>query len=293
MGGTDTCKENITDFYVSDCPQLNPVDLLSEIITAQSSQETHTLKRIRAIWDEFTYDTGGATILDNIVKLADGTYSGLDAHGVAIANSYPTLEGTLNINTTCYEDTVTALMNKFTQLNLNITGAYYLRFADATVQSICATNWGDGTGITKAQCAAVSSIGTKFKGNTTISSFNEFVNFTNLNELASEVFRACSNLSAIMLPSTIKIIRDNAFNGCNFIKFIIPDTITGIGSYVFSWNKSITTFISYPTIPPSTGNIFTTVPNIYVPDASVDTYKNASGWSQYASKIKALSTFTE
>ena len=288
----DNCKENITDFFVTECPLLNPVDLLSAIITAQSSQTTHSLKRVRAVWKEFTYSSGGATILDNIVKLADGTYNGLDTNGVVVDGSYPVLEGKLNINTNCYEDTVTALMNKFPNLNLNITGAYYLRFADSTVQSICATNWGDGTGITKAQCAAVSSIGTYFKGNTSISSFNEFVNFTNLNELASEVFRSCSNLSVITLPSTIKIIRDNAFNGCNFIKFIIPDTITGIGSYVWSWNKSITTFILYPTIPPTTGSIFTTVPNIYVPDASVDTYKNASGWSQYASKIKALSTFT-
>ena len=100
-------------------------------------------------------------------------------------------------------------------------------------------------------------------------------------------------MSAITLPSTIKIIRDNVFNGCNFVKFIIPDSVTHISSYVWSWNKSITTFILYPTIPPSTGAIFTTVPNIYVTDASVDAYKNASGWSQYASKIKALSTLTE
>ena len=220
----DACKENITDFYVSDCPQLNPVDLLSEIITAQSSQETHTLKRIRAIWDEYTYDTGGATILDNIVKLTDGTYSGLDANGVAIANSYPTLEGTLNINTNCYEDTVTALMNKFTQLNLNITGAYYLRFADSTVQSICATNWGDGTGITKAQCAAVSSIGTKFQNNTQIVSFNEMQYFTKLTEASSDdtgYFGGCSNLIEITLPPvTLKLNHQRQFENLSKLQYL-------------------------------------------------------------------------
>ena len=436
----DTCKENITDFYVSDCPQLNPVDLLSEIITAQSSQETHTLKRIRAIWDEFTYDTGGATILDNIVKLTDGTYSGLDANGVAIANSYPTLEGTLNINTNCYEDTVTALMNKFTQLNLNITGEYYLRFADATVQSICATNWGDGTGITKAQCAAVSSIGNKLSANTTLTSFEELKYFTKitkldgnpntlsgdtsltsidlvnitaigygqfrdfsklrfaknankLNSISPSAFSGCTSLEEIDLSGMTQLSGDSLFMDCKALKtinisnvvkilggdrdyhgvfpyctslssvsfpkltwlggstfygctslnnVIIPKSVTRVeisvfhnctnlnnlifeegGSTLFigsqfigytaikkitlpahttsldnglmnsanSCNILVINAITPPTLGGSLGGNSTCI--IYVPDGSVDSYKIATNWSNYASRIKAISTFTE
>lgn len=389
----DTCKENISDFYISDCPQLNPVDILNNIVAAQSSQSEHTLKRIRAVWGEFTYSTGGSAVLDNLVKLTDGTYSGLDANGNTIENSYPVLDGKLNINANCYEDTVTALMNKFTQLNLNITGAYYLRFADSTVQSICVTNWGDGTGITKAQCAAVSSIGTIFASNTAITSFNEFKYFTGLSDKSVYQFnfQGCTSLKSISLPYGITTIRNdcfselsaleyidvpetvtrissaNCFYNCNLKSFsaagkftyigaatfdnnknlktclipnaiitsieaglvrncsslelfVIPETVTSIGgaafyncsslkqliiplsvasiSYdVFVGCVSMQWFKCFPTTPPTLTNStpFNDTNNcpIYVPDSSVDAYKTATNWVTYASRIKAISTFTE
>ena len=42
----------------------------------------------------------------------------------------------------------------------------YIVFKDPVVAKICAENWGDGNGITPEQAAAVTDIGTVFKGNT-------------------------------------------------------------------------------------------------------------------------------
>jgi len=35
------------------------------------------------------------------------------------------------------------------------TGEYYIDFADPVMEQICATTWGDGVGLTRAQAASV------------------------------------------------------------------------------------------------------------------------------------------
>ena len=77
-----------------------------------------------------------------------------------------TYEGNLQVTYT-YEDSVSYLLGnkddgtrRFPNLSINVTEGKYIRFEDPVVEQICATNWGDGTGITIAQAAAVSSIGT-------------------------------------------------------------------------------------------------------------------------------------
>ena len=56
------------------------------------------------------------------------------------------------------------------------------------------------------------------------------------------------------------------------------------------------TLIIRATIPPTT-DYWTfrgsNIPNIYVPDSSVDAYKSSSGWSKWASYIKPISELVE
>ena len=60
------------------------------------------------------------------------------------------IQGNLQVSR-AYEDAVTFLTNKFSNLQINVTGGTYIRFSDSLVQSICATNWGDGNGVTSLQ----------------------------------------------------------------------------------------------------------------------------------------------
>lgn len=90
----------------------------------------------------------------------------------------------------------------------------YIIFADTEVARICAENWGDGTGITKAQAAAVTSIGTVFKDNKNITKFNELRYFANVKDIPELAFHDCSNLLDIDL-SNIESIGYASFFKCS------------------------------------------------------------------------------
>ena len=97
-----------------------------------------------------------------------------DADNNLISNSADktNLQGAVRINGYAYEDTVNTIRNYFgSNLTIDLLG-YYMRFADSAVESICATNWGDGTGITTEQVAAVAHFNGKFSGNKNITTFN-------------------------------------------------------------------------------------------------------------------------
>lgn len=90
-----------------------------------------------------------------------------------------------------------------------------IKFADPVVGKICAERWGDGTYITKKQAASVTSLGTNFSKNTTITSFDELGEFgvTSLADGRYGVFNGCSNLVSVDL-SKITIIGETAFKSC-------------------------------------------------------------------------------
>jgi hypothetical protein len=68
--------------------------------------------------------------------------------------------------------------------------------------------------------------------------------------------------------------------------------VTRIGRYAFYDCTTLASVTVEPTTPPTLGSsIFgnnASGRKIYVPSASVDTYKAASGWSDYASDIEAI-----
>ena len=65
-----------------------------------------------------------------------------------------------------------------------------ITFADTNVKAICVAHWdtsGDGN-LSYDEAAVVTSIGTVFKGNTTITKFNELQYFTSLTSLSRASF---------------------------------------------------------------------------------------------------------
>ena len=98
-------------------------------------------------------------------------------------------------------------------------------FHDSAVKAICVANWdtdGDGE-LSNDEAAAVTSIGTVFRGNTTITSFSELLYFTSLTSLTCAdgygTFQGCYNLELINLPSSLTTIGKYAFYDCREFRF--------------------------------------------------------------------------
>ena len=87
------------------------------------------------------------------------------------------------------------------------------------------------------------------------------------------------------------------FMGCKKLKkVILPDTLTYLGTYAFAKCTAMESVIVNATTPPTLGTYpFSETNNcpIYVPDASVVAYREASGWSAYASRIYPISVYNE
>lgn len=130
----------------------------------------------------------------------------------------------------------------------------YIRFQDSEVFNVLmSNNIGDSTGITQQVAASVSSLGTMFRNNTSITSFNELVHFTNVTTLGYSgayyspqgAFQGCTNLTSIDL-SNVKRIGGGAFWGCTNLTNIgncVPDDLTSGGDarsgYVFKDCQSL------------------------------------------------------
>lgn len=131
----------------------------------------------------------------------------------------------------------------------------------------------------------------------------------------NNTFALCYNLSNVTIPNTVASIDSSAFSGCRSLTSIdIPNSVTTIGGYTFQNCSGVTSVtigsgvtsignsafyrcsgLTSVTInaatPPTVGSsAFNSTNNcpIYVPAASVDTYKAASGWSSYSNRIQAI-----
>lgn len=142
-------------------------------------------------------------------------------------------------------------------------------------------------------------------------------------EIGANTFADCTYLTAVSLPSGLTQIADDLFSYCTQLaKCDIPEGVTTIGSRAFKDCRALSSL----TLPATVNNLGTncfdgmgndagsdattltclaaTPPNadphtftgytgkVAVPAASVDAYKEATGWSTVASQIEAISTPT-
>ena len=126
----NSCKKSITDFAVTDCVGMNPVNMLYEIYTAQN--KNHNLKRIRCVgFDEHVPD---ATI-DMLYEMSKGGFNGMDSDGIG-TSGLPVFEGTIRVNNAA-ELTVNRVRELYPQLeiivdNLVVPTGYTVKFTSAT-----------------------------------------------------------------------------------------------------------------------------------------------------------------
>lgn len=226
------CKEAVTTFAVSDCPNLDAFSMLVDIIDAQNQAGSLVLKGVRLQGINYTSDSSAA--LETLAALANSEgFFGVDADGNPIIGTLPQLSGVITINGYAYEDSVNALREAFPNLTIEVTG-YYIRFEDPEVLRVLLANGvGDGVGITEEAALKCTSISTWFKGNTVITKFNELPKF-GVTSLASNSFNGCTSLVEIDLAK-IKTLDGTNFNGCSALERAKNmDNVTSLRDGVFS-----------------------------------------------------------
>ena len=112
--------------------------------------------------------------------------------------------------------------------------------------------------------------------------------------IGTSAFQGCSNLTNIVIPNSVTSIGVAAFHNCSGLTSVtIPSGVTFINGNAFYGCRSLTSVTVKALTPPTLGDdAFDGTSSslvIYVPSASVDAYKASSGWSDYASRIQAIS----
>ena len=115
----------------------------------------------------------------------------------------------------------------------------------------------------------------------------------NVSSIRDYTFSSCKSLTSITIPESITSIGAQAFSQCQGLTNVtIPRGVTSIGDWAFSGCKKLISVYCKPTTPPILKNtdVFSSITScrkIYVPAASVDDYKNAAVWTNYADEIFA------
>ena len=114
--------------------------------------------------------------------------------------------------------------------------------------------------------------------------------------IGNAAFAGCSGLTSINIPSGVTSIGGSAFFDCfSLTSVTIPSGVTSIDGQAFYNCSGLTSITCLATTPPTLigGSVAYTFDGstcpIYVPSGSVNAYKSAEVWSEYASRLTAIS----
>lgn len=115
--------------------------------------------------------------------------------------------------------------------------------------------------------------------------------------IGSGAFSYCTGLSSIIIPDSVKTIEERTFYECKgLVSVTIPEKVTNIGKEAFYYCSGLEAIMCKAAEPPvceTDAFGYTDVEHmeVYVPEQSVETYKNTEPWSQfkYISAITAPS----
>lgn len=115
-----------------------------------------------------------------------------------------------------------------------------------------------------------------------------------------QCFTNCYSLTSIEIPSGVKTINSSAFQNCSGLtEVVIPSSVASINFAAFAKCSGLTSIKMESATPPTLPNPSTSFAQpfdntnncpIYVPAESVNTYKTASNWTEYADRIQAIPT---
>lgn len=112
----------------------------------------------------------------------------------------------------------------------------------------------------------------------------------NLTSIKEYTFAGCIGITSVVLPSELLTISSNAFEDCRFNEITIPAKVARIDTDAFKDCYWLATVKMLPETPPelSDENIGNYADVIYVPAASLEKYRTASGWSRWKDKFQPI-----
>ncbi len=115
-----------------------------------------------------------------------------------------------------------------------------------------------------------------------------------ITSIGYEAFYGCTSLTSVIIGNSVRNIGERAFEKCSSLTSVtIGNNVRSIDGRSFYGCSSLTSVTIEATTPPSlsTNLVFGALPSsykIYVPSVSVDAYKSATSWSEYAYHIYAI-----
>ena len=111
-----------------------------------------------------------------------------------------------------------------------------------------------------------------------------------VNYISGQAFYNCRSLTSITIPNSVTIIKHKTFLGCSsLVNITISGSVTEIEYLAFSGCNFKEVYCKATTPPIGYGAMFgynSSGCKIYVPASSVDAYKVANGWQDYADTIE-------
>lgn len=97
--------------------------------------------------------------------------------------------------------------------------------------------------------------------------------------IGGSAFKECASLTQISLPEGLSVLSGSAFDGSGLKEMVLPSTLTQIGDYALAGSVIHCPIKEPISVKYPSRDARNTV--LYVPEESVDAYRNASGWKDF------------
>lgn len=206
----------IVSLYINNCPNINPITLVKEILNTQGS----LLDYVTIIWKGvLTVTQADINALYALTELSG--YVDYRNGSVIIVSGEPDVEGAITSDAIISASAYYGIKNTFPKVIMSFDKTkVYVDFVDPYVEAIALANWDrDQSGaITLDEAEAVTGIGSLFRNNTNIEHFDEFEFFIGVTATegnwAGGAFSGCTNLKSVTLPDSLVTLGESAFSGC-------------------------------------------------------------------------------